>query len=63
MVEKQFCFEIKEVGVNIDIEHSVYNLLYLVELFSEFYPEKFNNKRKDEHKTVKNPKEMLLLIL
>lgn len=63
MVERQFCFEIKEVGANIDIEHAVYNLMYLVELFSEFYPEEFNNKRKDEQKTVKNPKEMLLLIL
>ena len=28
MVDRQFCFEIKEVGVNLDIEHDVYNLKY-----------------------------------
>ena len=29
MVEKQYCFEIKEVGANLDLEHEVFNLLYL----------------------------------
>ena len=63
MVERQFCFEIKKVGENLDIEHEVFNLIYLVDLFHEFYPKEFNNKEKDEQETVKNPKELLTLIL
>ena len=27
MVERQCCFEIKEVGANLDKEHSVFNLV------------------------------------
>ena len=63
MVEKQYCFEIKEVGANLDLEHEVFNLLYLIDLFEEFYPNEFNNKRKDKNSTVKTPKEIFSLIL
>ena len=63
MVERQFCFEIKKVGENLDIEHEVFNLIYLIEIFHEFYPKEFTNKNKDEQQKVKNPKELLTLIL
>ena len=32
MVDNQCCFEIKEVGKNLNKEHNVFNLKYLVEL-------------------------------
>lgn len=63
MVEKQFCFEIKEIGANLNIEHEVFNLMYLIDLFQEFYPNEFNNKRKQEQSKIKNPKEIFTLIL
>ena len=63
MIEKQFYFEIKEIGANLDIEHNVYNIIFLFDLFQEFYPNEFNNKQKQEHSRVKNPKEILTFIL
>ncbi len=32
MVNNQCCFEIKEVGKNLNTEHYVFNLIYLVDL-------------------------------
>ena len=43
--KKQYCFEIKEVGKNLDKEHQVFNLMYLIEIFKEFYPEEFEVKK------------------
>ena len=61
MIDRQFCFEIKEVGANLDIEHEVYNLIYLVDIFEEFYPNAFSNKEKQEKSIVKNPKRNLYI--
>ena len=64
MVERQYCFEVKEVGANLDIKHDVFNLLYLVDIFEEFYPEEFDYKKiKSEQSTIENPKEIFSLIL
>ena len=53
MGDRQFCFEIKEVGANLDIEQEVYNLIYLADIFEEFYPNAFSNKEKQEKSIVK----------
>ena len=45
MVERQYCFEIKEVGKNLDKEHPVFNLMYLIDIFEELYPEEFHVKK------------------
>ena len=34
MVERQYCFELKEVGANLDKEHEVFNLMYLIDLLN-----------------------------
>lgn len=63
MVERQYCFEIKEVGANLDNEHSVFNLMYLVDLFKEFYPEEFYVKKAKKGRPRKyNPKELLTFL-
>ena len=38
MVESQTCFEVKEVGKNLGKEHSVFNIMYLIDIFAEFIP-------------------------
>ena len=64
MVDNQSCFEIKEVGKNLDKEHNVFNLTYLVELFEVFYPEEFKTKKGKPGKKVKYaPKNVLSFIL
>ena len=45
MVERQRCFELKEVGANLDKEHEVFNLMYLIDLFEQFYPNEFHIKK------------------
>ena len=63
MVEKQYCFEIKEVGKNLDKEHPVFNLMYLVDIFEELYPEEFKVKKAKKGRPRKyNPKELLTFI-
>ena len=63
MVEKQYCFEIKEVGKNLDKEHPVFNLMHLVDIFEELYPEEFNAKKAKKGRPKKyNPKELLTYI-
>ena len=63
MVEKQYCFEIKEVGKNLDKEHPVFNLMYLIEIFKEFYPEEFEVKKAKKGRRKKyNIKELLTFI-
>ena len=64
MVDRQYCFEIKEVGKNLDKEHPVYNLMYLIDIFEQFYPEEFHVKKAKIGRPVKyNPKELLTFIL
>ena len=46
MVESQHCFEIKEVGKNLKKDHPVFNLIYLIDIFAEFYPKHFDKKIK-----------------
>ena len=63
MVEKQYCFEIKEVGKNLDKEHPVFNLMYLIEIFKEFYLEEFEVKKAKKGRRKKyNIKELLIFI-
>ena len=63
MVERQYCFEIKEVGKNLDKEHPVFNLMYLIEIFKEFYPEEFEVKKAKKGRRKKyNIKELLKFI-
>ena len=63
MVESQYCFEIKEVGKNLDKEHQVFNLMYLIEIFKEFYPEEFEVKKAKKGRRKKyNIKELLTFI-
>ena len=63
MVESQYCFEIKEVGKNLDKEHQVFNLMYLIEIFKEFYPEEFKVKKAKKGRRRKyNIKELLTFI-
>ena len=45
MVGSQSCFELKEVAKNLDKEHPVFNLMYLVNIFKEFYPKDFVVKK------------------
>ena len=63
MVESQSCFELKEVGKNLDKEHPVFNLMYLIDIFKEFYPEEFVVKKSKKGRPIKyNPKELLTFI-
>lgn len=63
MVEKQYCFEIKEVGKNLDKEHPVFNLMYLVDIFEQLYPNEFKVKKAKKGRPRKyNPKELLTFI-
>lgn len=63
MVERQYCFEIKEVGKNLDKEHPVFNLMYLIDIFEELYPDEFNIKKAKKGRPRKyNPKELLTFI-
>ena len=63
MVEKQYCFELKEIGTNLDSEHEVFNLMYLIDLFEEFYPEEFHVKKSKKGRRIKyNSKELLTYI-
>ena len=64
MVETQCCFEMNKVGANLNIEHSVFNLIYLIDLFKEFYPKEFHVKKAKKGRPIKyNPKELLTFIL
>ena len=63
MVEKQYCFEIKEVGKNFDKEHPIFNLMYLVDIFEQLYPNEFKVKKAKKGRPRKyNPKELLTFI-
>ena len=63
MVEKQYCFELKEVGANLDKEHPVFNLMYLIDLFEEFYPEEFHVKEAKRGRPIKySPKNLLTFL-
>lgn len=63
MVEKQSYFKQVELGANIDIEHRVYNLIYLVEIFNELYPEEFSEKRNNRGRNVKFDSKTLLTFI
>ena len=64
MVESQYCFELKEVGANLDKEHAVFNLMYLIDLFEQFNPEEFYVKKAKKGRPIKyNPKELLTFLL
>ena len=45
MVNNQTCFSWDEVGKDLKKEHSVFKIRYLVEIFSQFYPEEFEVKK------------------
>ena len=63
MVERQYCFELKEVGANLDKEHEVFNLMYLIDLFEQFYPNEFHIKKAKKGRPIKyNPKELLTFL-
>ena len=57
MSDYQSCIDFKKVGANIDKEHSVFNLIFLVELFFVFQPaeilKKINNINKHSKYTLK----------
>lgn len=60
MIERQNYFKNANVGGDLKIENNVFNLIYLVELFNEFYPEKFSIKRGNRGRpTIYSPKELL----
>ena len=60
MLERQNCFKNVNVGGDLKIENNVFNLIYLVELFNEFYPEEFSIKRGNRGRpTIYSPKELL----
>ena len=64
MVERQSYFENTNPGKDLDIEHNVYNIIYLVEIFYELYPEEFIVKRGKRGRPIEySPKELLTLIL
>ena len=46
MSDYQSCIDFKKVGANIDKEHSVFNLAFLIELFFVFQPEEILKKNK-----------------
>ena len=48
MSDYQSCIDFKKVGANIDKEHSVFNLIFLVELFFVFQPAEILKKRIDD---------------
>ena len=64
MVERQSSFECKDPGGDLKIENDVYNIIYLVEIFFEFYPEEFKVKKRKKGRPVEyNPKELFKFIL
>lgn len=62
MVESQNCFEIKNVGSNLKKEHKVFNLIYLIDIFAEFYPEFFRKKSKRGKPIKYYPRELLTYV-
>ena len=63
MVERQYCFELKEVGANLDKEHEVFNPMYLIDLFEQVYPNEFHVKKAKKGRPIKyNPKELLTFL-
>ena len=63
MVEKQYCFEMKEVGANLNDDHEVFNLMHLIDIFKEFYPREFLKKSKSKRHAKYHPKELLTFVL
>ena len=63
MVESQCCFEMKEVGKNLKKDHVVFNLIYLIDIFAEFYPEYFAKRNKVGQPIKYPPKDLLTYVL
>ena len=64
MSEIQSCLEFKKVGANLDKNHPVFNLIYLVELFFLFFDEESLRKNKNSTKSSKYTlKELLTFVL
>ena len=53
MFDFQSCIEFVKVGANLDKEHPVFNLIYLVELFFLFFDEESLKLNKNSIKTCK----------
>ncbi len=63
MVDVQTCFEHKKVGSNLNRNHAVFNLKYLIEIFKELYPKEFEVKRGKPGRPIKYLPEELLAIV
>ena len=60
MPDAQAIYVIKEVGRNLDNDHHVFYISYLIEIFAELHPEYFVDNRVGRHRTY-SLKELLAL--